>query len=176
MKNIALALVALTAATPAFAQDAADFSGFQVSAIGGLDIVDVNDDVIDNPNGFLYGVNVGYDYQSGNVVFGIEGEAAESTARVKAAGVEVLTASRDLYAGGRVGFVTGGALVYAKVGYTNFRVESGTDSATGDGVRVGGGAEMKMGENVFVKGEYRYSNYEGDIERHQIVAGVGFRF
>lgn len=176
MKKIALALVALTAATPAFAQDAADFSGFQVSAIGGLDIIDINDDVIDNPTGFLYGVNAGYDYQSGNLVFGVEGEAAESTARVKVAGTEVLTASRDLYIGGRVGVVTGGALVYAKVGYTNFRVESGPDGDNGDGVRVGGGAEVKLNQNVFFKGEYRYSNYEAEVERHQIVAGLGFRF
>lgn len=177
MKKIALAIVALTAATPAFAQDvAAEFTGFQVSAIAGLDIVDLNSSEIDNPTGVSYGVNVGYDYQSGGVVFGIEGEAAESSARVKVAGDELLTASRDLYVGGRVGVVTNGALVYAKVGYTNFRVESIAGDATADGIRFGGGAEVKLRQNVFFKGEYRYSNYEAEVERHQIVAGLGVRF
>ena len=62
------------------------------------------------------------------------------------------------------------------------------------GWRVGAGVEQKIATNAFAKLEYRYSNYsdaevdfepEGipdtgpfdvDLDRHQVVAGVGWRF
>ncbi|MFB0611093.1 outer membrane protein [Aurantiacibacter poecillastricola] len=68
-----------------------------------------------------------------------------------------------------------------------------------DGYRVGAGAEYAMTENTFFKLEYRYSNYsegefdfndddffdddtgesdrfDADLDRHQVVVGVGYRF
>ncbi|MCW4461727.1 porin family protein [Sphingomonas sp. BT-65] len=178
MKKIALALVALTAAaTPAFAQDeAAPFNGAHVSAVVGYDILDLNTAGLDNPDGLAYGVNLGYDLQRGNVLFGIEGEVTESTAEVKAGNTVVASAGRDLYVGGRLGYVLGKTAIYGKAGYTNARVESVAGDDNGDGFRVGGGVERKFGQNLFGKVEYRYSNYEADVERHQVVAGVGMRF
>lgn len=178
MKKFALALVALTAAaTPAFAQDdASTFTGGHISAVVGYDILDLNTSGVDNPDGVAYGVNLGYDLQRGNALFGIEGEVTESSAELKSGNTVVASAGRDLYVGGRVGFVTGGTLIYGKAGYTNARVESGSDGENGDGIRVGGGVERKFGQNLFGKVEYRYSNYEADVERHQIVAGLGVRF
>lgn len=178
MKKIALALVALTAAaTPAFAQDeAAPFNGAHVSAVVGYDKLDLNTAGVENPDGVTYGVNFGYDLQHGNVLFGIEGEVTESSAELKAGNTVVASASRDLYAGGRLGYVFGNTAVYAKAGYTNARIESTVGNENGDGFRVGGGVERKFGQNLFGKVEYRYSNYEADVERHQIVAGLGVRF
>lgn len=107
---------------------------------------------------------------------------------------------RDLYLGGRVGVtVTPRTLVYAKAGYTNTSIDSaftaGTDSVdfdtSVDGWRLGAGIEQMLGTNAYVKAEYRYSNYNGlqfdddlfgdedfdvDLDRHQVVAGVGLRF
>lgn len=178
MKKIALALAALTAAaTPAFAQDeAAPFNGAHVSAVVGYDKLDLNTSGVDNPDGVTYGVNFGYDLQSGNVLFGIEGEVTESSAELKVGNTVVASASRDLYAGGRLGYVFGNTAVYGKVGYTNARIESTVGNENGDGVRLGGGVEHKFGQNLFGKVEYRYSNYEGDVTRHQAVAGLGVRF
>lgn len=178
MKKIALALVALTAAaTPAFAQDeAAPFNGAHVSAVVGYDILDLNTAGVDNPDGVAYGVNLGYDLQRGNVLFGIEGEVTESSAELKTGNTVVASASRDLYVGGRLGYVLGNTAIYGKAGYTNARVESSVGDENGDGFRVGGGVERKLGQNLFGKVEYRYSNYEADVERHQIVAGLGMRF
>lgn len=178
MKKIALALVALTAAaTPAFAQDeAAPFDGAHVSAVVGYDILDLNTSGLDNPDGLAYGVNLGYDLQRGNVLFGVEGEVTESTAEIKSGNTVVASAGRDLYVGGRLGYVLGHTAIYGKVGYTNARIESIAGDENGDGIRVGGGVERKFGQNLFGKVEYRYSNYEADVERHQIVAGVGMRF
>ena len=117
MKNIALALIAASAvATPAFAQDDATFTGPSVALIAGYDLVDANTAGVDNPTGITYGVNLGYDFQSGGVLFGIEAEASESTGNVEVANVEVAAVSRDLYAGGRIGFLTGGTLIYVKAG------------------------------------------------------------
>ena len=67
------------------------------------------------------------------------------------------------------------------------------DNIDTDGYRLGAGLEYAMSPNSFAKFEYRYSNYsEGevdfdgdlpdsdrfdvDLDRHQIMAGVGVRF
>ena len=79
-------------------------------------------------------------------------------------------------------------LVYGKAGYSNARVgldyEDGTSSdaldfdegENLDGIRVGAGLEFALGPNSYAKTEYRYSNYEQGFDRHQVVAGFGFRF
>jgi outer membrane immunogenic protein len=191
-KLILAALVGGCIATPAFAQDGAPFTGLRVEGLAGWDRVHVEGD---NDNGVAYGVGVGYDVQMGGAVVGVEGEAAMSTMErcaqdAIAVGDELCAdAKRDFYAGGRIGGVIGtGTLLYAKAGYTNarFRIsyDDGTvaglndfdESGNFDGVRVGGGVEHSLGTNAFLKAEYRYSNYEGGLDRHQVVGGFGFRF
>lgn len=189
-KLILVALVAGTFATPALAQDAAPFTGFRVEGLAGWDRPQVPGNRSD---GALYGVGTGYDVQTGGAVVGIEGEAADSTAdncvsvaSAAATGNRLCTRTgRDLYVGGRVGaLVAPSTLLYAKAGYTNAQVRNaltlaGTTTRTRetlDGFRVGGGVEQAVGANSFVKLEYRYSNYERDTDRHQVVAGFGFRF
>ena len=175
MNKILLALVATMAATPALAQQAAPFTGGYVAGVVGYDATDLNISGVDNPDGLLYGVQLGYDFQSGDVVFGIEAEATDATTEFKTGGVEIDMA-RDLYVGGRIGYATGGTLFYGKVGYTNARIESNVGNGDGDGVRFGAGVEYKLAGNLFAKGEYRYSNYEDDLERHQLLTGLGIRF
>ena len=110
-------------------------------------------------------------------------------------------AGRDIYVGARVGVPVGtGTLLYAKGGYTNARLDVTADNGTTttdenfqlDGWRVGAGVEKSLSSNTYAKLEYRYSNYtkadfqfangavtdtfDVDTDRHQIVAGVGFRF
>lgn len=118
-------------------------------------------------------------------------------------GLGSVNTGRDIYVGARAGFkATPNTLLYAKGGYTNARYNFiGSDGTTDyetnldtDGWRVGAGVEQKLGSNAFAKVEYRYSNYnsgeidfeaEGvadsdqfdiDTDRHQVVAGVGWRF
>ena len=47
-----------------------------------------------------------------------------------------------------------------------------------DGWRLGGGAEVAVGRNLFVKAEYRFSNYDShqSFDKHQGVIGLGLRF
>jgi outer membrane immunogenic protein len=91
-------------------------------------------------------------------------------------------------------------MVYAKGGYTNAKynilASDGTTDTNSDfnldGWRAGAGVEVAVTNNVFVKAEYRYSNYTDgeveapngvesddfgiDVDRHQGVVGVGLRF
>src|SRR5690349_7361441 len=137
-KLIFAALLAATAATPAFAQDAPSVGGFRIDGIVGYDRANIEDEGTD---GVLYGVGVGYDFQVGNAVLGIEAEASDSTssecASVGAFANDELCvrAGRDLYVGGRVGAVVGSnTLLYAKAGYFNARVRATYDDGAGNGV------------------------------------------
>ena len=189
---IAAALLAGTIATPALAQDNNNLGGFRIEGLVGYDRPSIEDE---NADGIAYGVGVGYDFQSGNAVFGVEAEAMDSNADQTVTGVDLpgdtlrVRAGRDLYVGGRVGFGVGGnSLIYAKAGYTNARVgvtyEDGTVSTVNDiaargnldGIRAGAGAQIGIGSNAYLKTEYRYSNYEAGVDRHQVVGGIGFRF
>lgn len=207
MRTIFLgALAASAIATPAAAQEAAPFTGAHVEALAGYDALGAGNDELDNSkDGFLYGVNAGYDFQFGGVIAGIEGEFTDSTTKIRANDIDVvgdsvrLNTDRDLYVGGRLGFaVAPSTMIYAKGGYTNARIEaryndgagaSFRDGTTLDGYRIGAGVEQKFnlfGPSGFVKAEYRYSNYRNldvgnadvntDIDRHQVLAGVGIRF
>jgi len=218
MRTHLLAASALAAATlfaaPAMAQDTP--SGFRVGVVGGLDITrpgssedsDVEGDD-QSAEGFLYGVEAGYDLPIGGAVVGVEAELNDSTAKTRVNradpntfGYGSVTAGRDIYVGARVGVPVGtGTLLYAKGGYTNARLNVlAADGSTEledenfelDGWRLGAGVEKAIGTNSYAKLEYRYSNYTDadfqysdgtttntfgvDTDRHQIVAGVGFRF
>jgi len=221
-KYLFAALAATAFTTPAFAQDSG-FSGFRVEGLAGWDRLQSGeedggsetsaDDGDESIEGAMFGVGVGYDFDLGGLVAGIEGELSESTGEQESDesldGVTFTSrveTGRDLYVGGRIGFkVNPGTLVYAKAGYTNTSLNAafgdGTDSLdldnNVDGLRLGAGAEFLFGRNAFFKTEYRYSNYttldfsddfdEGDLDfedfetdidldRHQLIAGVGFRF
>ena len=192
MRKILLASLLATAfAAPAMAQDSAagPFTGPRIEGIVGWDRIQGSGDKSDD---VMYGVAAGYDVQAGGAVIGGEVEYSDSDNRACGGAATVanpricLKAGRDLYVGGRVGTVVGtSTLLYAKAGYTNadakFTANDGTDEVTLDKahldvVRVGAGVEHKFGANTYVKAEYRYSNYEQGLERHQALAGVGFRF
>ena len=195
MRKYLLAAVAATAfATPALAQTTgnAPGTGIRIEGIVGYDNARVPG--VDS-SGVTYGARVGYDFNAGGLVLGIDGEVSDSSVEECENGFDTANDEicaefgRDLYVGGRIGAPVGSnTLLYASAGYTNARVnldyEDGTNGTLNDfrltddldGVRVGAGAEFGIGSNAFVRAEYRYSNYEQDIERHQVVGGFGIRF
>ena len=198
MRKLVLAALAASAmATPAFAQDAT-FTGPRVEALVGYDTAsDGTDGDAGSSDGVTYGGAIGYDFQIGGAVIGAEAELTGSSVDTRADSLLVagdrLVADmgRDIYVGARAGVaITPTTLLYAKGGYTNAKVnttyETGTTrteiSEDMEGFRVGAGAEFKLSNNMYLKGEYRYSNYgkidgyDIDIDRHQVVAGVGIRF
>ncbi|MBY9064068.1 outer membrane beta-barrel protein [Sphingomonas yunnanensis] len=196
----AAAAFGVALATPALAQNG-DFSGPRLEALAGYDnLRDGGNGDSEGREGFSYGALLGYDIQNGNIVYGIDGEITDATTKsrsyneVTAGDRFSVEAGRDLYIGGRLGYVISpAAMIYAKGGYTNARVESRYQPNTGadselvdkadlDGFRLGAGLEYKLTPTAFVKGEYRYSHYgeiDGyniDLDRHQLMAGLGIRF
>ena len=92
-----------------------------------------------------------------------------------------------------------------KGGYTNTSIEANYETSgdafefdtNADGFRLGAGIEQLFGPNLYGKLEYRYSNYNNldfsddfdldsfdaenfdtdiNLDRHQVMAGLGFRF
>lgn len=180
---IIAAIVAASVSAPAFAQDRAPFTGPHADVVAGWESLDTNG--LGKPGGFLYGLNLGYDVQAGPVIVGIEGEVDGSTTGRTVVdsttnAQQSINAGRDFYVGGRIGVpVYNKVLVYAKGGYTNARLSySGLVDGhrDADGYRLGGGVEYSILPKVYLKTEYRYSNYDRGVESQQVVGGVGVRF
>ena len=176
--TLTFASAAVLAATPALAQDVTAPTGARVEALVGYDKVKA---LGEKDGGALFGIGAGYDYAVGNAVsIGADIEATESTQKESAGGIEV-KAGRDLYAGGRVNFaVSPRANLYVKGGYTNarFKADDGVDSFSRnfDGYRLGAGGQLTLTGKTYVGSEYRYSNYEDGLSRHQVALTVGTRF
>ena len=165
---LAVALCAI----PAAAGAAEAFTGPHIEAIAGYDRTDVGPG-LPAAGGLVYGLAGGYDIAAGGVRLGGELEADGSTARATVAGAP-RRVGRSLYAGLRAGVVVAPRLlVYAKGGYANGRFG---DAYTGDGFRVGGGGEWALGDRVFVRAEYRYSDYGREARGQTWIGGFGYRF
>ena len=199
MRNLAISMLAAAAAfaTPASAQDAPGgpataptFSGFHVEALLGWDHTEILDDDQGAP---LYGIGLGYDYQTGRAVLGLEAEASESNnngclGNIIASGDRLCTETgRDLYIGARAGIIVGPrVLLFAKSGYVITRFNEEYDPGGGgavitshfnlDGLRVGGGAEFAISRNVFIRAEGRYTDYHNGGNRGALLGAFGFRF
>jgi outer membrane immunogenic protein len=194
---IAAATVAALGSTSAFA---ADISGARVEGVIGYDspkfdaedAFDLEDSDIDidiDVDGITYGIGLGYDFAVGsNLALGIDAEITDSTSdfEIEEDGDSGSIAfGRDLYIGARVTTALSESFnLYGKVGYTNQRAkvgyeyedESGNESGNLDGIRAGIGGQFALAGNTYIGAEYRYSNYDSDISRHQVAATLGFRF
>lgn len=185
MRKVTLSLITAAvaaSATPASANTAENFAGAKIEAVAGFDLIDLPSP-IQNASGAVGGINAGYDIDAGGVILGIEGEATLSTASTDFFPPNEIASGRSLYAGVRAGVpVSEKALIYAKAGYANTRLRITDGSGNTifarnlDGIRGGAGAEYKISDNLHVKGEYRYTNYEANIEGHQAMVGLGIRF
>ena len=182
-KFIALAGLSLAAiaATPAAAQTETTTvapTGARVEALVGFDRVRVDGA---KDSGVLYGIGAGYDFAVGGMSLGLDVEATDATTKEGDDDTGSVAAARDLYAGLRATFpVSPTANVYLKGGYTNARFKAEFDgeseSANADGFRLGAGAQFSLGGKAYAGGEYRYSNYEAGLSRHQFALTVGTRF
>lgn len=169
MKTVIFAAIAAATAVsaPAFAQDAAPFTGPRAGVTMGFDKAQGED-------GFSYGVTAGYDLAVANrVTFGPEVSFGDST--VDGQGFD---ASRDLAASVRLGYVvTPQILAFGKVGYASSRIEAAGAHTSLEGVRYGGGLEYSVTPNTYISAEYQRTEYEDNFGgRDAGVVGIGFRF
>lgn len=176
MRLIASAFIAapLLLASPAMAAGQG-----RVELRGGYDSIDLGeeDDGLNDfgtVKGVLYGLAAGYDFDLGSKAFiGIEGSVEDSSGDFL-----IVDAERDLGAAVRIGLKLGKhGRAYVGAGYSNFRVGAGElGSGNADGVRGLAGFEFGLNDRFYGKVEYRYTNYEAGISRHQGLAGLGLRF
>lgn len=168
MKTVIFAAIAAACVSaPAFAQDAAPFTGPRAGVTMGYD-------AFDGEEGVSYGVAAGYDLAlAPRITGGVEVSLADST--VDGAGVD---ASRDLAASLRLGYtLTPRVLAFGKVGYASSRIETLGVGAAFEGVRFGGGLEFAATPNSYISAEYQRTEYEQNIGgRDAAMVGVGFRF
>jgi len=160
--------------------------------------------VMAKPSGGVLGAQLGYNYQFGNVVVGVEGDLNWSWLegnRAPAVGVAT-TGSLEWYGTlrGRVGFAADRALIYATGGYAGGQVKAAiantnlpgafaeSTSSWRNGWALGGGIEYAFTNNITAKAEYLYMNLGSDtlwtvnlpttsgFSANIIRAGVNYKF
>ena len=170
--TLALAGTAALAGTPA----AAEAPRLRATVLGGLERTDSapGTGAVD---GVYYGVQLGADWDLGGLLVGVEGEVGDSTASAAITGNR---ARQGLFGNAAVrvavpftdhlrGFVRGG--------YAYHQIDYSTGPAfKGSGYTLGGGGEVDLSEHLFLRGEYRYSNYGSTVRGQQFLLGAGVKF
>ncbi len=192
-------LIGALAASIAVPAQAQQFSGFRIEARGGWEEVEAkatypnpdDDDDVDgdeflsgseSDSAISYGIELGYDVDLGsNVVLGayagLDFSDAGQCSEVVGDDLVCADTGRNFTIGVRAGVPLGDtALLYAKGGYSNGRLEASydedltdNDDATPgavaqveenfDGYHVGGGVEFALGGGLYAKAEYLYTDY-----------------
>lgn len=121
-------------------------------------------------SGGMLGVQAGYNFQSGALVYGIEGEASFSPSHDRKATTGLRADQKGRYAlKGRLGYSFGSTLVYGTTGvaFSQARVTSpatggfaaGKRDLSQTGFLIGAGVEQKITEAISVKGEVDYAAF-----------------
>lgn len=210
----AFGITALLSAAPAFSADVigmeppapqpiqydqvpvASWAGFYAGIQGGYSFgeTDINSTVsnsidTDGFNGSLFG---GWNGQSGMFVYGLEGDAGYDWADGTNAGASVDRGFNGSLRARMGVAATDNILVYATGGGAVAEIDADdgvtSDSKTMYGWTAGVGADVKLTEKVFARGEYRYTDYgskdfalsggatEVDATSNNFLLGIGMKF
>jgi len=143
-----------------------------------------------DPSGFLGGVQAGYNYQiAPNWLIGIEGELGWTSASGSAVG---LNSQHNWYdtLDGRLGYVMGSWLLYAKAGAAwmnaDYSIPGLSVNITRDGWNIGAGAEFMLAPQWSAKAEYNFLDFGKDsispiaatvdTQVHEFKVGVNYHF
>lgn len=188
--------IPLKAPAPAYYAPYFSWTGFYAGINGGYGW---SDSFADNAKGGVYGGQVGYNWQIGSFVLGVEGDFQGTTIKAtETIGTATAEGKIDAYATvrGRIGYAFNRALIYGTGGWaytkTKLKLSVGTasieDSAWGSGYAVGGGLEWAVWDRWSVKGEYLYidsgdttltlagATATGDFKYNVVRAGLNYRF
>jgi len=208
------AALAIVGAMPAFAADAiyeqppapapievipsasTGWAGPYVGIQGGYNWGETNTDLPGvgsrDHNGWLGSVFAGVQGQNGSIVYGVEGDVGYDSSE----GFDGITATQSGIDGSlraRLGYAPNDRfMIYATGGGAAQSLEASdaiaSDKNTMLGYTIGAGAEAKVTENVFVRGEYRFSDYgsetfnlgagpqEIDLQTNKVQIGLGIKF
>jgi opacity protein-like surface antigen len=154
------------------------YLGGQVGAAWGrdkvkdLDDFDYKGEITKNDTGAsgVYGVQAGYNWQQGNIVFGIEIDfgAMDLNHQNNDRGGDIASLNSGIYGDvtGRLGYVFGPALIYAKGGFAFFDGKANMngfelmrDTNTFTGFTIGGGFEYALTPAWSIKAEYQHFDF-----------------
>lgn len=189
---IAAATVSAACAADALSEPVAanyDWSGFYAGLNGGgawadkcwFSIDQAADEGCVSPSGGLLGGQLGYNFQNGPFVFGVEATAdwanLDETRQSLTSPVFLHTDVRALYTLGlRVGYAMDNLLVYGKAGGaladdSYEEIFNGISATTADEVRagwlIGAGAEYGITRHISVGMEYNYSDFGSKTVRFE---------
>ena len=148
----------------------------RATAVGGLERTDSapGTGAVD---GFYYGIQLGADWDLGGVSAGVEAELGDSTAAGLLPGNRAL---QGVFASAAVRLavpLNDRLQVFVRGGYTYHEIAYTTGPAfKHGGYTVGGGAEIDLTRGLFLRGEYRFSNYGRSVRGQQFLGGAGVRF
>lgn len=203
IKSLLLLAIASSLAAPALAADLTyqepaapiaeqgysgyDWSGFYLGAQGGYNwtqgTVLGNDRNLDSGTA---GVHAGYNFQSGNFVYGIENDFNYNFDNKNNANLEWDASGRA-----RVGYALDRTLIFATAGVAaaGGKVDIPSVGKKDDiliGWTAGGGLEHAFTDHILVRGEYRYSDFGnkdfgsaiGDFgaTQHKVLVGASYKF
>lgn len=148
-----------------------------------------------DPSGFIGGAQIGVNWQTGNWVFGIEGDFSwtntDGSATVPAG---IIAADHNWYATatGRIGYAWDNWLAYVKGGAAWMDADYSlvgftTTGDTRTGWTIGTGLEWGLSPNWSAKVEYNYMDFgsdtfslptltEFDTQVHAVKVGLNYRF
>ncbi|MBV8472765.1 MAG: porin family protein [Hyphomicrobiales bacterium] len=209
MKKILLAALMAGVATTAFASDlptrkappapapvyvapAFSWTGFYIGVNGGGAFANGGRD-FGNPNGGEVGGTVGYNYQLGQIVLGVEGDwdwAGINKNGVNAVGPYKNNVDDIVTARARVGYAIDRTLLFVTGGYAGADEQIkfpglASNSTWRNGGVVGGGVEYAFTNNISAKVEYLYAPFgneqtllgeKSDLNLSLVRAGVNYKF
>lgn len=173
-----------------------DWTGAYVGADGGYGFTSTNG--LDMKGGFVGG-QVGYNLQSGPMVYGIEGDFhwADISQSVGVAGIASAEAKIQAFGTlrGRIGVAFDQVLIYGTGGgaFANNKLTatlfgaSASDTQWHPGWTAGGGVEVAFNRNWSGKVEYLFARFTsedyfnglistGDVDLSTVKAGINYRF
>lgn len=158
---------------PAVAQ--VNRGGPRVEAVGGYDQTDAAPG-LGAQDGLLYGVRAGFDHDLGTLMLGVEGDFVLSDASTAA--VNFASDAKSYWTlAVRAGLPLGEhVLAFARGGLAHADIDTSLGEANGTGFTAGGGLELGLGSSLFLRGEYRYSDYGARLRGQHYIAGIGWRF
>jgi len=171
-----------------------DWTGFYIGAHAGYSDFDAAHDGDDTDlatlNGWLGGVQAGYNFQADSLVFGVEAdlsaagilEGDDTDHWDEDDGIKGLATLR-----GRLGYAVGDLLLYGTAGLAVANLDVSDDQQFIGGWVAGVGAEYMVSEAVSLKAEYLYTNFGSvdvvgyggdrfDIAGSTVKVGVNFHF
>ena len=129
-------------------------------SLAGIDIIGFDDDA------FAGGIHVGYNWQRGNIVYGVEVDYTWTGADAEVLDYEIASLDGLGSVRGRLGYAINDLLLYTTAGFAWKDVDVVGDVIDLDetGYVIGAGAEWKFGHKYSLKAEALHYRFEDDVD------------